>query len=386
MIKTKFLFAAVILFLIVGISFSQTLSKKEQLGKLLFYDENLSEPQGQSCATCHAPEVGFTGPDPVVSSTTVVYPGAVPTRFGNRKPPSSAYCGASPVFHYDKERNIFVGGMFWDGRATGWELGDPVAEQAKGPFLNPVEQNIPDDAELVSKVQKSSYANLFEEVYGNIWADVKTAYNKIADAVAAYEKSDEVNPFSSKYDYFLKGKVKLTDEELKGLELFRGKGKCENCHISKPGPDGESPVFTDYTYDNIGIPKNPKIPFYTQPADINPDGLNWIDKGLGEFLETLPEFKQYAAENMGKHKVPTLRNVDLRPSPDFLKVYGHNGFFTSLKSIVHFYNTRDVGDWAPPEVPENLNKDEMGNLGLTEDEENAIVAFLKTLSDGYVVK
>ena len=383
--RIKFLLFTITIFQLAGILFSQTLTKKEQLGKFLFFDTNLSEPSGQSCATCHAPEVGFTGLDLSVNSLTVVYPGAVLTRFGNRKPPSSAYCGASPVLYYDKEKNIFIGGMFWDGRATGWELGDPLTEQARGPFLNPVEQNISSEADVVAKVQISSYADLFKEVYGNIWTDIKTAYDKIADAISAYEKSDEVNPFSSKYDYYLKGKVKLSEKEIKGLELFRGKAKCENCHISKPGPKGESPMFTDYTYDNIGIPKNPIIPFYTQPRDINPDGLNWIDKGLGEFLETIPEYKQYAAENYGKHKVPTLRNVDLRPSADFLKIFGHNGFFKSLKEIVHFYNTRDVENWLPPEVPENLNKTEMGDLRLTPEEEDAIVAFLKTLSDGYVI-
>jgi len=144
----------------------------------------LSEPSGQSCATCHAPEVGFTGLDSSVNHFTVVYPGAVSTRFGNRKPPSSAYCGASPVLYYDKEKNIFIGGMFWDGRATGWELGDPLTEQARGPFLNPVEQNISSEADVVAKVKTSSYADLFIEVYGNIWKDIKAAYDKIADAIS----------------------------------------------------------------------------------------------------------------------------------------------------------------------------------------------------------
>ena len=91
----------------------------------------------------------------------------------------------------------------------------------------------------------------------------------------------------------------------------------------------------------------------------------------------------YEAE-WGKQKVPTLRNVDLRPSPDFVKVYGHNGFFKSLKDIVHFYNTRDVEMWPPAEVPMNVNTDELGNLGLTSDEEAAVVAFMTTLNDGYV--
>lgn len=386
MYKLKITLYLAVFFLISAALSAQELSDKEKLGKFIFFDANLSVPSGQSCATCHGPEVGFTGPDSDISNTTVVYPGAVSTRFGNRKPPSVAYCGNSPVFHYDKTEKIFIGGMFWDGRATGRESGDPLAEQAGGPFLNPVEQNIAGKADLINLIRKSTYAGLFEKVYGNIWNDVDNAYNKVTEAIAAYERSFEVNPFTSKYDYFLKGKVKLTKEERRGLKLFKGKGKCDKCHLSSPGPNGELPVFTDFTYDNIGIPKNPKNPFYTQPFEINPDGINWIDKGLGDFLESTSEYSQYAKENYGKHKVPTLRNIDLRPYPGFVKVFGHNGYFKSLKEIVHFYNTRDVETWQPPEVTENLNTKEMGNLRLTEAEENAIVAFLKTLSDGYILK
>ncbi len=382
--KSKILLLVVAILLAAGVSFAQ-LSPKETLGKFLFEDVNLSTPPGQSCATCHAPEVGFTGPVSYINNTTVVYPGAIPTRFGNRKPPTAAYGGASPIFYYDTKAKLFIGGMFWDGRATGWELGDPLAEQARGPFLNPVEQNNPDKADVVSKVQTSSYAPLFVQVYGNIWSDVENAYNKIADAISAYEKSSEVNPFSSKYDYYLKKMVKLSKEEQKGLNLFNGKGKCNKCHLSKQGPKGEPPMFTDFTYDNLGIPKNPANPFYTQPSWINPDGLDWIDKGLGGFLLTVSQYSQYAAENMGKHKVPTLRNVDLRPTTDFVKAYGHNGYFKSLWEIVHFYNTRDVEPWDPPEVAANINTAELGDLKLTYEDEMAIVAFLKTLSDGYVI-
>lgn len=382
----KLLLTISIFILAAGIIFAQNLTDKEQLGKLLFFDTNLSEPTGQSCATCHAPEVGFTGPISEINNTTVVYPGAIPTRFGNRKPPTAAYGGESPVFYFERKGRLFIGGMFWDGRATGWELGDPLAEQARGPFLNPVEQNLPGIQEFINRVQTSSYSGLFEQVYGTgIFNNPVEAYNKAADAISAYEQSTEVNPFTSKYDYYLKKIIKLSKEEQKGLNLFNGKGKCNNCHISKQGPKGEPPLFTDFTYDNLGIPKNPDNPFYTQPPDINPLGENWIDYGLGEFLETTTTYQQYAAENMGKHKVPTLRNVDKRPNTTFVKAYGHNGFFKTLKDIVHFYNTRDVEAWPPPEVPENVNTAELGNLKLKPEEEDAIVAFLSTLSDGYEI-
>jgi hypothetical protein len=127
---------------------------------------------------------------------------------------------------------------------------------------------------------------------------------------------------------------------------------------------------------------------------INPQGAAWIDAGLGGYLATLAESYFTAlgldkavavAENWGKQKVPTLRNVDLRPDPDFPKAYLHNGALKSLKEVVHFYNTRDVEPWPMPEVMENVNEDELGNLGLTDAEEDAIVAFLGTLSDGYVL-
>jgi cytochrome c peroxidase len=115
-------------------------------------------------------------------------------------------------------------------------------------------------------------------------------------------------------------------------------------------------------------------------------------------LQTRPDFREHWLENIGKHKVPTLRNIDKRPHPDFVKSYGHNGYFKDLKQIVHFYNTRDTlgicwgadgeieGEtcWPPPEVTLNVNLDELGDLKLTEAEEDAIVAFLKTLTDGHV--
>jgi cytochrome c peroxidase len=301
-------------------------------------------------------------------------------RFGNRKPPTAAYGGDSPVLFYDEEDEVWVGGMFWDGRATGWTLGDPLAEQAQGPFLNPLEQNTPNAKKVCLKVAQSDYAELFEEVWGEgslkFTDDVEVTYELIARSIAAYEKSAEVNPFSSKYDHYLAGTAELSEVEAWGLELFQreDKGNCAACHPSEP-KNGEPPLFTDFTYDDLGVPANPLNPFYVMPPKWNPDGADWIDPGLGGFLGDEDE--------LGKHRVPTLRNVDRRPYPEFVKAYGHNGFFKSLEEIVHFYNTRDVEDWPPPEVSVNVNTDELGDLGLTADEEAAIVAFLKTLSDGY---
>lgn len=363
------------------------LTPKQQLGKNLFFDMNLSTPPGQSCSACHAPEVGFTGPNMAVNMGGAVYPGAVPTRFGNRKPPTSAYAGQSPVLYFDEVEKTWVGGMFWDGRATGWTLGDPLAEQAMGPFLNPLEQNNPNKRLVVQRVARSSYAPLFEQVWGpgslDFKKDVNGSYERIARSIADYERSAEVNPYTSKYDYYLKGQARLTEQELFGLELFEGKAMCANCHISRPVSAGNQPQFTDFTYDNLGLPKNPDNPFYTAPPSVNPEGANWLDTGLGGFLKNAGYGQEVYQPEWGKHKVPTLRNVDKRPYPTFVKAYGHNGYFKSLEDITHFYNTRDVENWPAPEISENMNTDELGDLGLTAEEEQAIVAFMKTLSDGY---
>jgi cytochrome c peroxidase len=394
MFTRRFLAVAIILVALialfsVGSSAQPTLTPEEELGKMLFFDSNLSTPPGQACAVCHAPEVGFTGPDSAINAAGSVYPGAVHTRFGNRKPPNSSYGGESPVLFYDDIDEVWIGGMFWDGRATGWTLGDPLAEQAQGPFLNPLEQNNPNPKSVCLKVRASSYSMLFEDVWGpgslDCVRDVAGTYEKIARSIAAYEKSDEANPFTSKYDAFLAGQATLTPEEAWGLELFEGDAMCSACHISDPGPNGEPPLFTDFTFDNLGVPKNPANPFYGMPRKWNPDGANWVDFGLGGFLKSAGfEEEVYEAE-LGKHKVPTLRNIDLRPYAGFVKAYGHNGYFKSLEEITHFYNTRDVDPmWPDPEVSMNVNEDELGNLGLTPDEEAAIVAFMKTLSDGYM--
>jgi cytochrome c peroxidase len=357
---------------VLGASAQQdNLSPQEQLGKFLFFDTNLSDPPGQACAFCHASEVGYTGPDETINAAGAVYEGAVPGRFGNRKPPAAAYAGDSPVLYFDGD--TWVGGMFWDGRATGWTLGDPLAEQALGPFLNPLEQNNPSAQAVIDKVLVSSYQNLFLQVC----TDTASYYECIGRSIAAFERSDEVSPFTSKYDYWLIGKARLTGQELWGLELFNGKAQCAQCHVA--------PLFTDFTYDNLGVPRNPLNPFYNE-LDWNPAGEDWVDVGLGGFLQAAGYDETVWGPEMGKQKVPTLRNVDLRPAKKFVKAYAHNGYFKSLDEIVHFYNTRDVPGmgWPEPEVAENVNTTELGNLGLTKGEELALVAFLKALSDGYV--
>jgi cytochrome c peroxidase len=384
----------------------------EQLGKSLFFDINLSKNGNQSCATCHDPVVGYTGPDSAVNAHGAVYPGSNPALFGNRKPPSAAYAGDSKPLRYDSGPG-WVGGMFWDGRATGDVLGDPLAEQAKGPFLNPLEQALTSPEELCNKVRAGTYTALFEQVWGVGSLDctkAETVYDQIGKSIAAYERSSEVNPYTSKFDLFWdKAKTKkldvtkinttnytkyrslgLSDAELYGLAMFNtpSQANCASCHSLKAGSKGY-PLFTDFSYDNLGIPRNPENPFYNNLA-YNPEGGAWIDTGLGGFLGDPQE--------LGKMKVSTLRNVDKRPSAGFVKAYGHNGYFKSLEDIVRFYAMRGMtgmggggmgsgggmggmcgGAFPEPEVNQNLAT--LNHFRCRD--QSYIVAFLKTLTDGY---
>jgi cytochrome c peroxidase len=375
---------------------SPSLTATEDLGKRLFFDQRLSLNGNQSCATCHDPAVGWTGPLEHINRGGGAYEGSVLGLFSNRKPPSAAYATQAPIFRLDDPAaGDFVGGNFWDGRATGERLGNPAADQALAPFLNPIEQALPSAAAVVERVCGGPYGALFIEVWGkDICANVEQAFANVGRSIAEYEASVEVNAFSSKYDAFLAGRATLTDQETRGLRLFEGQAKCAECHPHRPGPDGSPPLFTDYTFDNLGLPRNPENPYYTQPA--NPLGHAWVDEGLGRALAADARYRQHAEANRGKHRVPTLRNVDLRPSPGFAKCYGHNCYFKDLETFVHFYNTRlilpvcsapaaraAVDCWPAPEIDVNINTEELGDLRLSQEDERAIVAFLATLSDGY---
>ena len=387
-------------------------TQNEALGRLIFFDVNLSRNRNQSCASCHDPAWGWTGPINTINAAGTVYEGSIAGRFGDRKPPSSAYATISPVFHRDDD-GLFEGGNFWDGRATGFKLGNPAADQAQGPFLNPAEQALPDAACVVHRVSTAGYAALYGEVWGANLASivfpagtdaacaagtpitldatnrakVNQEYDRIALSIAAFEASPESNQYTSKFDAWKAGLTSLTKDEVKGWSLFQGKGKCQLCHPAR----GPNPAFTDFTFDNLGVPKNPQNPVYAGNA-------SFIDPGLGGFLSSIGGLGGVPALELGKQKVPTLRNVDLRPFTGAIKAYMHNGVFKSLEQVVHFYNTRDalprcestplpvfgVNCWPAPEVSQNMNAHELGNLGLSAAEEAALVAFLRTLSDGYI--
>ena len=361
---------------LAGVAADATLDAKAHLGRALFFDTSLSEPAGQSCASCHAPSAAFTDPDTAKPTSKGVHP----ERLGNRNTPSAMYMAFSPKFRFDPEERHYVGGQFWDGRSATLE------EQAKGPFLNPVEMANPSKRAVVEKVRHSAYAEQFDAVFGKgALVSVNRAYDHIAAAIAAYERTPEFQPFASRYDAWLAGTGQLTKQELRGLKLYEDekKGNCAACHPSQRGPIGEPPLFTDFTYDNLGVPRNPDNPFYGQDKKFNPQGTKFLDRGLGGFVKKRGED--------GKFKVPTLRNI-AKTAP-----YMHNGYFKTLRGVVAFYNDRDLrpackgdvseadalvqGCWPRPEIRRNLNIDEMGKLGLSEQEIDDIVAFMLTLND-----
>ncbi|KAA9333694.1 cytochrome-c peroxidase [Adhaeribacter soli] len=333
---------------------SGNLIKQEQLlGEKIFFDSNLSNPAGLSCASCHSPQKGFADP-----LNRFVSAGAVKGLSGNRNAASVAYAAFTPPFHFDSTENHYAGGFFWDGRANS------LTAQATVPLFSHLEMNA-DKNRLAAYLQQSSYRQLFEQVYGEqALDDPETAVTSLAKAIAAFEHTSQVSPFSSKYDLYLKGKTQLNDQELRGLQLFNDpkKGNCAACHSSEPDPETGLVLFTDFTYDNIGLPANPEIK-KEQKGNYIPD------LGLGAVVRK--------PEENGKFKVPTLRNVALTAP------YFHNGVIASLEETVRFYNERDTGRFGKPEVPENMNNEELGNLKLTEQEIRDITAFMRTLTDGY---
>ena len=399
------------------------LSPMEALGKSIFFDTNLSANGNQACVSCHDPDAGFTSPFAEFNAAGGVVEGSVAGRFGNRKPPSAAYASFSPVLHHilDDCDVTIVGGAFLDGRATGSKLGTPTADQAQGPFLNPMEMGLPHAACVVAKVldpaDPAQYAVKLADVWGedvaveipaaitdrcgdpdakitiadaDLEARINDAFDKIALSVAAFETSAEVNPFSSRFDAWVAGTGTLSDQELKGFDLFKAedKGNCAACHVLTPTGRSSHAIFTDWTFDNLGVPRNRD----------NPQGADYVDPGLGGYLKADPVYAGLAEGVMGAQQVPTLRNLDKRVSPDAPKAYMHNGYFKTIEGVVRFYNTRDVlprcadplaseaealaqNCWPAPEIEATMNKDELGDLKLTAAEEADLVAFLRTLDD-----
>jgi len=332
-----------------------------EVGKLIFEDTRLSVNNNQACATCHAAASGFSDPD--VTMANPVSEGSIANQFGDRNAPTSAYAMFIPGFSQVNDINrglIYVGGQFLDGRRNTLE------DQAKDPFLNPVEMANTDKQAVVDKISSGSYADKFKVLYGNdIFNNTDNAYDKIAQAIAVFERSDEMNPFNSKFDCYLQdaSQYPLNTQEQAGLTLFDGDGKCTSCHTLDPDPISGKVLFTNFMYFNIGVPGNADNPAIKANA-------SFVDLGLGGRISA-------AAEN-GKFRTPTLRNVE-NTAP-----YMHNGVFNTLEEVMVFYNLDEKELAIPaPEVIANISTDDVDFLGLNDPVDiNALVAFMKTLTDG----
>lgn len=372
-----------------------TLSPKAALGRKIFFDKRLSATGTQSCSSCHLPEQGFAGKSTVNSSTAPGFQagigeGAIKGRFGNRRPPSASYATFSPDFHFDAIGVEFIGGLFWDGRARGTETGSVAADQAIKPFTSAVEHAMPSARSVLQILnQDPSYQALWKAAWGNNLsisdATDTDNFSRVGLAIAEYEASPEVNQFSSKFDAWVRanspanGGGIMTAREMSGMNLFVG-GGCTGCHpIARPvGAPGA--LFTDFGYDNIGLPTNDEL-------GLLPGANAAVAADAGLFAELSKDFTgsiaTYGLLNVamteGTFKTPSLRNV---AKGEGNKRYMHNGVFTSLKQVVHFYNTRDVGGWPFPEFPDTMSP-ELGNIGWTDLQEDLVVEFLRTLSDGY---
>lgn len=349
--KMVFSTAGLLLGTLVCTLWAQELTPLETLGKAMYKDTAFSYNNTQSCQSCHHPAVGFVDPDnnrdPENSPVSVSADG---TSIGGRNAPSAAYAGFSPQLTKGADGE-YVGGMFWDGRATGYTLGDPLTEQAQGPPLNPVEMAMPDKAAVVAAVAASEYADLFLNVFAmQAFDDVDATYDNIGRAIAAYERSHSVQRFNSRFD-----RRRLTITEQSGGELF--KANCATCHPDTPLTGSGAVLFTTYGYANIGLPINPQLDL---PA---------ADLGLGGFLET--NYEGDYTSQYGKFKIPTLRNVATTPP------YGHNGVFATLTQMVQFLNN---SSGVTPEVSNNISN-QVGQMGLSDEEIADIVAFLEALSD-----
>lgn len=359
------------------------LTPRERLGLRLFFDTRLSEPAGQSCASCHDPARAFTGNNGTAIGVAL---GARPGAFGFRDTPTAMYLATVPKFgSIQKEgKQVPVGGLFWDGRS------DTLEDQAKGPFFNPLEMNNRDPQSLITKIAGGPYADAFRQVWGErIFDNAEKALDAVAASIAAFERTSTFQPFTSKFDAVMRGQAKFSEQEQRGLSLFtiRQKGNCASCHVmDEASRDPKKSLFTDFSYHALGLPRSMRIPK-------NATDAAYFDMGLcGPFRDVTPEKNP---RGCGLFKVPTLRNVALTAP------YMHNGLFDSLRDAVAYYATRDTDPhkWFPDGKKFNdLPAQFHGNVDvetppyqrrpkqraqLNDEEIDDIVAFLHTLTDGY---
>jgi cytochrome c peroxidase len=358
------------------------------LGRLMFFDPSLSASGKLACGTCHDPKYAY-GPPP---GKAIAFGGPDMTQPGTRAVPSLRYLHSAPPF---QERYKFldgdtgpIGGFTWDGRAAS------LHEQAKIPLLAANEMANAAPADVAAKLSKTAYAAQFRAVFGaDIFQDPERAFEAGLKALEAFQQvPEEFYPYSSRYDAFLRGEIELTEQEERGVQLFKdpAKGNCASCHLGSSRA-GTPPPFTDFDFVNVGVPRNPRIAANADP--------NYYDLGLcGPARHDLAD----KHELCGYFRSPTVRNTAIR------EVYFHNGVFNSLRQVLNFYNERDLHpekyysrnpdgsvhrfDDLPPGYPDDIDHDPPldrkpgAEPALSETDIDDIIAFLKTLTDGYTAR
>lgn len=357
-----------------------------QLGRLMFFDPSLSASRKLACGTCHDPKYAY-GPPP---GKALANGGSDMHQPGTRAIPSLRYLHGMPRFkedyHFPDGDVGPVGGFTWDGRAAS------LHEQAAIPLLAANEMANGSPADVAGKLSKSAYAAQFRAAFGaNIFKDPQRAFEAALTSLEAFQQiPEEFYPYSSRYDAFLRGDIELTEQEERGAQVFKdpAKGNCASCHLGVSRA-GTPPPFTDYDFVNVGVPRNPRIPANADP--------NYYDLGLcGPARQDFSKKREYC----GFFRSPTVRNTALRDA------FFHNGRFTSLREVLHFYNERDIYpekyysrnadgtlrmfDDLPPGYPDNIDHDPPldrksgAQPALSESDIDDLIAFLETLNDGYV--
>lgn len=366
-----------------GSSSSETsMSAAALLGQEIFKDTSLSGSGRMSCASCHDPDLGHASP----FTTSVAFGGVNLDMPGLRLPPAIRYLRFNTAFYIASDGTP-TGGFFWDGRASS------LAEQARGPFLNDHEMANASVRDVVQKIATASYATKFKEVFGaDIFNNDDMAFDRVVQALARYQQEDvDFASFSSKFDAVNAGKATFTSQELRGLAWFNraDKGNCAACHPSTKPNNAPAALFTDFSYDSLGVPRNSLI--------ASNDDVAFFDKGLCGPVRTNLSTR---TDLCGAFKVPSLRNVTLR------KRFFHNGQFDDLRKAIRFYVSRDTQPelWYPQdplgnvrvyndlptllranvnvtEAPYNRTRGQTAALSDTEIED--LWFFLDTLTDGY---
>ncbi|HLG82443.1 MAG TPA: cytochrome c peroxidase [Bradyrhizobium sp.] len=394
------------------------LSAMAQLGREIFYDASLSSSGALSCASCHSPEHHYGPPN----DGPVMLGGPDLSRQGARAVPSLTYLERQPPFSIGPEQTdddnivpvaqmaalgqqsarakktatgttasaaniVPQGGLFWDGRA------DTLQDQALFPLLDPHEMDGGSVETVADKFRHAAYADRFTGLFGEgIFSNQKLLVSEAMFAVARYQIEDpSFHPYTSKYDYWLEGKARLSESELRGLQLFNDpdKANCGGCHLSNPSREGLPPLFTDHQYEALGAPRNAALLQNRDPA--------FFDLGAcGPARKDIAEQTQYC----GMFVTPTLRNTATRHA------FFHNGVFNSLQQVLDFYNFRDTNpekvyphaadgslqkyDDLPAKYQANVDVSDPPfdrhpgeTPAMTAQDEADIIAFLNTLTDGY---